>query len=104
MASAASVFQRVQLVDLNGHPLAEERDDDGEADGDFGGGDSQDEEDENVSVHRAVETRERDEPQGRRDEHQLEAHEDDEGVTANEHAEQSNREEQHADRDVSIES
>src|SRR5262245_57770142 len=44
----ASVLQRVELVDLDRLLLAEERDDDGEADRDLGGGDGEDEENEDA--------------------------------------------------------
>src|SRR4051812_46263752 len=99
----ASVLQRVEFLDLHGLALAEKGDDDSQSHGDFCRRDCEDEENENVPIQRAVEPRERDEREGRRDEHQLEAHIDDEGVLALKHTEEANGEKQAAEQDVSVE-
>src|SRR5882724_7650572 len=94
------VFQLIQLLDLDGLALSEQRDDDGEADRDLGGGDGQDEKHEDVAIERAVEARESDERDCRGDEHQLQTHVDHERVLAQQHAEEADREEQGAQDDV----
>src|SRR5688572_20706469 len=98
----ASVLQVVKFLDLDGVALAEQRDDDGQADGNFGRGDREDEENEDVAVEGAVELRERHQRQRRREQHELEAHVDDERVLAEENAEETDREEQRGDQQVGL--
>ena len=87
---------------------AVEGDDDGEADGDFRGGDGDDEEDEHLavvvwkSVRSRVETGERDQRQVRGTEHELEAHEDDDDVPAQHHTGEADGEEKSGDEEVVV--
>src|SRR5882757_6701646 len=94
------MLQLIEFLDLDRVALAVQRDDDGEADGDLGRGDGEDEEHEDVAVERAVELREGDQRERRRQQHQLEAHVDHERVLAQQHAEEADGEQQRADEEV----
>src|SRR3989442_398672 len=76
---------------------AEQRDDDGEPDGGLGRGHRHDEEDEHLTGHRLVVVREGDERQVDRIEHQLDAHQDDDGVASDQHADAADREQERGD-------
>src|SRR5262245_64670187 len=93
--STISPLEQVQLVHLNRFLVAEQRDDDGEADRDLAGGDADDEGRERLTrqVGDLPETGEGDEVEVRRVEHQLDRHEDDDRVAAREDAEHADREE-----------
>src|SRR5467141_25676 len=86
-------FQEVHVVHVRGLPVAEDRDQDGEAHGHFRGRDRHHEEDEDLAVHLPVEFRERHEAQVHRVQHQLDRHEDDERAPAYQDADQTDREE-----------
>src|SRR5579885_307751 len=101
-AGACSVFQRVEFVHLHGLATAVKGDDDGEADRDLGGGNGKDEENKDVAVENAVEARKGDESEGCGHKHQLEAHVDDEGVLAQQDAEEADGEKQRAQADVFV--
>src|SRR5208283_779839 len=78
-------------------------DDYGEADGHLGRRHREDEEDEDVPGLGAVEAGERDERQGRGDQHELEAHVDHKRVAAHEDPEEPDREQGGAQEDVGVE-
>src|SRR5689334_23871969 len=80
-----SPFENVDLIDADGLLVAEERDDDRQSDGGFGRGDRHDEEDEDLPGGISEERGERDEREVDGVEHQLHAHEDDDGVAGAEH-------------------
>ncbi len=91
---------------MRGLPQSVERDDDGEADSHLGGGDGDDKEHEDLRVvvgesegGDAV-AGEGDEGEIGRVEHQLEAHEDDEEVAAQEDAGESDGKKQTADQEI----
>ena len=77
-------FHQVDLVDVQGLARAEERDDDGEADGGLGRGDDHDEEDEDLAVDLVPHVGEGDEGQVDGVEHQLNRHEDRDDVALDE--------------------
>src|SRR3954468_11757448 len=68
---AFSSLERVQVFDVDGVQVAEQHHQDGEADGRFGGGDGQDEEDEHLPGDVAEEVREGDEVEIDCEQHQL---------------------------------
>lgn len=87
-------------------PETEERDYDGKSDRDFGRGHGDDEEDEDlrVVIRRAawidMETRECDQGQVGRVQHQFEGHQNNDDVAPQHHAGESNREQNTADNEI----
>src|SRR5215207_230714 len=82
---APSPLEQVDVVDRDRRALAEDGDEDAEADHDLGGGDHHDEEGQHLAVERAVGLGEGDERQVDRVQHQLDAHEDHDGVAPDQH-------------------
>src|SRR5205823_5056668 len=80
-----SVLQQVGVVDRGRATGAEDRHDDREPDDDLGRGHDHHEERDDLPVERAVDPGEGDERQVDRVEHQLDAHEHDDRVAADEH-------------------
>src|ERR1051326_7593027 len=89
-----------QVVHVRAVPPAEYQDDDREPDRHLGGGDDHHEQDDHLARDRAVEPRKGDEGDVDRVEHQLDAHEEDECVLSQEHAEGADREEKHRQTNV----
>src|SRR5215207_6857979 len=81
-----SVLQQVGVVDRGGPAGPVDRHDDGEPDDDLGGGHDHEEERHDLAVDGAARPGEGDQRQVHRVEHQLDAHEDDDGVATDEHA------------------
>jgi len=79
-------FQQIDFIDIDGFFIAENGNDDGETDGDFGGGDGHNKEDEDLAVDEADEFGDSDEAQIDGIEHQFNGHKDDDGVFAGKHA------------------
>src|SRR5690349_5975181 len=90
-----SVLQQVGVVHRRGPAGPEDRHQDREADDDLRGGHHHDEEGDNLAVQVAVHPRERDEGQVARVQHQLDAHEYDDGVAPHEHADAADHEQDH---------
>jgi hypothetical protein len=86
------VLEDGHAVDVDVTPAAEDRDDDGEADRDFGGGDGHDDHRERVTTQIAVHAREGQDGEVAGVEHQLDAHHDDEHVAAEQHPGGADRE------------
>src|SRR5712664_806485 len=104
-----SELERVELAHVDRVPAAEDGDDDGEAHGGLGGGHGDDEEDGGVAAQEARlgggaphqrEPREGEEGEVHRVEHQLDAHQDDEGIAPQHHAHPAEREEDRAEEQV----
>src|SRR3954470_17568406 len=91
---AASVLQQVGVVDRGRPTGAEDRHDDRQTDHDLGRGDDHHEERNDLAVEGAVDPRERDQREIDRVEHQLDAHEDHDGVAADEHTRRADREQE----------
>src|SRR5437588_1210675 len=89
------------VVDVGGAAAAEQGHDDGEADHDLGRGDHHREERQDLAVEVADLARERHQGQVHRVQLQLDRHEDDERIAADQHAERSDGE-QHAGQDQEI--
>src|SRR3954454_13118518 len=87
-----SVLQQVGVVDRGGPPGAVDRHDDGEADHDLGRGDDHHEEGHDLAVDRPGGAREGDQRQVHGVEHQLHAHEHDDGVAPDQHPDGADRE------------
>ena len=86
-------FISVDVFDVDGAAVAEEDDQDGEADGRLGGGHGQDEHGEDLADQVAQVGRERDEVDVHREQDQLDRHQDDDDVLAvQEDAEHAERE------------
>src|SRR5713101_2484103 len=100
-----SSLHLVDLVHVDHRPIAIRREDDAQADRDFGGGDDEHEDDEDAAalVDRAVLPRERDEGEVRRVQHELHAHEDDHSVAPNENARAPGEKQHGGHRDVGAE-
>src|SRR5271165_3281939 len=82
-----SALQRVEIFDVDAAPLAEQHDQNRESDGRFGRRDTQNEEHEDLSVDVAQESRKSDKIEIDREQHQLNAHQQDDDVLAiQEHA------------------
>src|SRR5262245_45667193 len=77
-----SALQRVQVVDVDAAPFAEQHDQDGEADGGLRGGHGEHEEHEDLSADVSQVARERDEVEVRREQQQLHAHQQQDDVLA----------------------
>src|SRR3954451_2663676 len=86
VTSALSVLQQVRVVDARGASSPEDRHDDRKPAHDLGGRHDHDEERHDLTVEGAVDTAERDECEVRGVEHQLDAHEQHDGVAADEYA------------------
>src|SRR6266478_6193543 len=101
-------LERVELVDVHGSAAAEDGDDDRKADRRFGGCGGDDEEDGRVPREEAPRRRARHQGEPRKSEegevhgveHQLDAHEDDDGVAPQHHARRSQREEDRPEHEV----
>src|SRR5579859_3405428 len=85
----------MDLVDVDGRPVPVRGEDDRKADGDLGGRDDEDEDDEHAPalVDDPEPPRERDERQVRRVQHELDGHEDDDGVPPYEDSREPDEEE-----------
>src|SRR5258706_12828080 len=94
-AMVSSALQRVELVDVDRRAVAEQHHEDREADGRFGRGHGEDEEDEHLALHVAQVVRERDEVQVDREQHQLDAHQEHDQVLAIEEDADHRQREQH---------
>ena len=97
-----SMLQLREFLQLHRVAQAEQGDDDGEADRHLGGRHGDDEEHEDVAIHRAVEAREGHCGQGRGAEHQLQAQVNDQRVPAQQNAKEPDGEEQCAEQQVVI--
>src|SRR6266566_2733216 len=95
-----SVLQQVGVVHRRGSAGPEDRHQDREADDDLGGGHHHHEERDDLPVQVAAQARERDERQVARVQHQLDAHEHDDGVAPHEHADPADHEQDHGQRHV----
>src|SRR5215217_3304184 len=95
-----SVLQQVGVVDRGGPSGPVDRHDDREPHDDLGGGDDHDEERHDLTVDGAVRPREGDQRQVHRVEHQLDAHEHDDGVAPDEDADGADREEDRGEHQV----
>src|SRR5690625_2801236 len=95
-----SVPQQVDVVHRGGPAGTEDRDDDREADDDLGGRDDHHEEGEHLAVQVAVHPRERDEREVRRVEHELDPHEHDDPVAAQQHRRGPDREQERGEHEV----
>src|SRR5512142_1657926 len=98
--AALSVLQQVRVVDTGRPPGTEDGHDDGQAHHDLGGRHHHHEERHDLAVQRAVDPGERHERQVRGVEHELDAHEQDDGVAADEHAHGTDREQHRGQHDV----
>ena len=87
-----SILQNARVIDVNRLAVAEERDDDPEADSSFGRGDTHYHEYKKLSGHIGVVPRERYERKIYGIEHQLDAHEHPEGVALEDNADRADRE------------
>src|SRR5262245_742992 len=92
--------EQVEAVRLDGPANAEDRDDDGQPDGDLGDRDGDREEREDQTGDVTAEARERDQVDVDRVEHQLDAEQDADRVPARQHAEQADGEDQGGQREV----
>src|SRR5262249_53775169 len=97
-----SPFHDVDLVDIQRLLVPEERNDDRQADGRLGRRHRHHKEDEDLARAVAEERREGDQREVDRIQHQLDTHEDDDRVPPCEHADDPDREENGADREVVI--
>src|SRR6266568_6967643 len=95
-----SVLQQVGVVHRRGSAGPEDRHQDREAHDDLGGGHHHHEERDDLPVQVPVHARERDEGQVARVQHQLDAHEHDDGVAPHEHADPADHEQDHGQRHV----
>src|SRR5687768_16827097 len=77
-----SPLEQGQIVDVGAVLAAEDRNDDGQSDGDLRGGDDHHEQDDDVPLNRSVHTGERDEGDVDGVEHELDAHEQHERVAS----------------------
>mmetsp|Transcript_8082 Transcript_8082/g.15724 ORF Transcript_8082/g.15724 Transcript_8082/m.15724 type:complete len:236 (+) Transcript_8082:2683-3390(+) len=94
-----SALQRVEFLDIDAGPVAEQHDQDGQADGRLGRRDGQDEEHEDLAAHVAEVVREGDEVQVDRQQHQLDGHQQHDQVLAvQEDADHRQREQHRAER------
>src|SRR5713101_6085098 len=84
--SIGSPAHEVGVVDVGRSPAAEEGDDDRQTDGRLRGGDRHDEEDEELADHRLALAREGDEGQINGVQHDLDAHQHDDEVPPDQHA------------------
>ena len=82
----SSPFEQIDAVDVDRLPVAEDGDDDSQADGDFCGGDGHNEKDENLTVEGIGEMGYGDHRQIDRVQHQFDAHKDDDSVFPGEHS------------------
>src|SRR5712692_1977624 len=100
--TSSSSLHLMDLVDVDLWPVAIRREDDPEADGDLGRGDDEHEDDEDAAalVDRAGFAGEGDEREVRRVQHELDAHEDDDGIAPDEHARAPDEEEHRGHGDV----
>src|SRR3954453_4769351 len=103
MECSQLVFERGQILNLDRLTPTEERDNDGESHGNFGGSNGENKENENVAIQGAVEARKRDERERRGDQHELKTHVDDERILAQKNAEEPDREQQNAQNQIRIE-
>src|SRR5690348_9502639 len=94
-----SALQQVHVVHLDRVAPAVERDDQGEAHGDFRGGVSHHQEGDGVAAHGAAVAGQGDEVQVGGVEHELDAHEDHQRVAADEHARDADGEQQEGDEE-----
>src|SRR5215471_1959864 len=94
------VLQQVRVVHRRGPAGTEDRHQDRQPDDHFRGGDHHHEERGHLAVHLAVHARETDERQVDRVQHELDAHEDDQRVAADEHPDRADHEEDHGERHV----
>src|SRR6476660_2262857 len=90
-----SVLQQVRVVHRRGPAGPEDRHQDREADDDLGGGHHHHEERDDLPVQVLVHSRERDEGQVAGVQHQLDAHEHDDGVAPYQHARPADHEQNH---------
>src|SRR5919107_2070585 len=88
----ASELEQVGVVDRGGAAGAEDAEDDRQADDDLGRGDEHHEQRDDLAVERPVHAGERDEREVRRVEHQLDAHEHDDRVAAQQEGRGADRE------------
>src|SRR5438094_644471 len=86
------ILQQVRVVDAGRAPSPEDRHDDGEADDDLGRRHDHHEEGHDLAVQGPVDAAERDEREVRRVQHQLDAHEQDDRVAPDEHADRADGE------------
>src|SRR6476661_2858265 len=100
MRGSPSVLEKVGVVDRCGPAGPVDRHDDREADHDLGRRDDHDEERHHLAVDATVRAGEGDQGQVRRVEHQLHAHEHDDGVAAHEHADRPDREQDRGEHEV----
>src|SRR5947209_3461768 len=99
--AAMSALELVELVDRDRRAVAEQHDEDREADRRFGGRHGEDEEDEHLALHVAQVVRKGHEVEVHREQHQLDAHEQDDQVLAvEEDADHRQREQHRAQRQV----
>src|SRR5919201_23717 len=96
----SSVLQQVRVVDRRGLAASEDRHDDRQADDDLGGGHDHHEERDDLSVESAVHTGKGDKGQVRGVQHELDAHEDHDGIAADEHPDRPDREQDGRQRQV----
>src|SRR3954447_11104802 len=95
-----SVLQQVRVVHGRAPASSEDGHDDGEADDDLGGSDGHHEERHDLAVEAAVDAREGDQRQVHGVQHQLDAHEDDDGVAPHEHTDGTDREQRGGEHQV----
>src|ERR1700678_2058909 len=81
-SSWPSALKRIEIFDVDADPLAEQNDQDREADCGFGRGDRQNEKHEDLPADIPGEARERDEVEVHRQQHELDAHQKDDDVLA----------------------
>ena len=98
--SFISQFHARQVFDMRRLALAIERHNEREADGDFRRRDGDDEEHHHLTVQVIVESRKRDEREIGRIEHQLKRHIHHEQIASCDHAQQAEREQQRANKQV----
>jgi hypothetical protein len=97
-------FEEAEFFGVGGLAFAEERHDESEADGYFGGCDRDDEENEHLAVEVIIEAGESDEREVGGVEHELEGHVDNEEVFAEDDAQQSQGEQEDTNDDIMFES
>jgi len=90
-ATSVLPAEQIDLADVHGLVVAENRDDDGESHDRFCGSDCEGEKDQYLSLDIAVKTAKREEGEVHGIEHKFHAHEDDDCVAANEHADNADR-------------
>src|SRR5439155_572327 len=95
--SITSPAHQAGVLDVGREAPPEQGDDDGQADSGLGRGHGHDEEDEHLPGHRLVLVREGDERQIDRVEHQLDAHQDDDGVAPDQDADAADGEQERGD-------